>query len=67
MEKGYIYGLICPLTNEYRYIGKTVQTLNKRLYKHLYEIDKHTSYKNSWLKKLRILNVLSNKLLHRNP
>lgn len=59
MKKGVIYGLICPLTNEVRYIGLTTQSLNKRLYKHLYEIDLHTSKKNSWLKKLRNLDLLS--------
>lgn len=59
MKKGVIYGLICPLTNEVRYIGLTTQSLNKRLYKHLYEIDSHTSKKNSWLKKLRNLDLLS--------
>lgn len=58
MNKGYIYGLKCPFENKCRYVGQTVQPLSKRLYKHLYEIDKHNTYKNAWLKKLRRLNLL---------
>lgn len=59
MKTGFIYGLICPLTNEVKYIGLTTQKLSKRLYKHLYEIDLYTSKKNSWFKKLRNLGLLS--------
>jgi group I intron endonuclease len=58
MEKGYVYGLKCPIENKCRYVGQTVQSLSKRLYKHLYEIDKYNSYKNAWLKKLRRLDLL---------
>lgn len=59
MKKGLIYELICPLSNEVRYVGLTTQTLNKRLYKHLYEIDLYNSKKNSWFKKLRKLDLLT--------
>ena len=58
MKTGFIYSLICPLTNEPKYVGLTTQTLKKRLYKHLYEIDLHTNKKNSWFLKLRKLNLL---------
>lgn len=58
-KTGYIYGLVCPLKNEYRYIGKTVQSLSRRLNKHLYEINKYNSHKNSWLKHLKNINELS--------
>lgn len=34
-ELGYIYGLICPLTNEIRYIGQTTKSLNERKRGHL--------------------------------
>ncbi len=59
MKKGLIYELICPLSNEVRYVGLTTQTLNKRLYKHLYEIDLYNSKKNRWFKKLRELDLLT--------
>lgn len=49
MRKGYIYKLICPISGECRYVGKTVQTLNKRLYKHKYNKRRNPSHKNSWL------------------
>jgi len=33
--KGFIYGLICPIRNEIRYIGLTKKTPEKRLSQHL--------------------------------
>lgn len=46
----YIYTLSHPITNEVRYVGKTINV--KRRYKqHLY--DKRTSHKASWVKSLK--------------
>lgn len=66
MRKGYIYKLICPISNECRYVGKTVQTLNKRLYKHKYNKRRTPSHKNSWLIQLEdkgLLNELKIELI----
>jgi len=46
-----IYALIDPQTNEVRYIGKTIQTLKKRLTQHL--CDGNNTYKTNWIKKLK--------------
>ncbi len=59
MEKGYIYKLIDPTNNECRYIGKTIQKLKVRLYRHLNDIDKSISHKNSWLIGLRDKGLLN--------
>jgi group I intron endonuclease len=59
MRKGYIYKLICPISGECRYVGKTVQTLNKRLYKHKYNKRKNPSHKNSWLIQLENKGLLN--------
>lgn len=58
MRTGFVYKLICPLSGEVRYVGKTVQKLNKRLYKHQYEIHRNPSNKNSWLIGLEKLGLL---------
>jgi len=66
MRKGYIYKLICPINGEIRYIGKTVQKLNKRLYKHKYNKRRNPSHKNSWLIQLEdkgLLNELKIELI----
>lgn len=66
MRKGYIYKLICPIEGECRYVGKTVQRLSKRLYKHKYDKRKNPSYKNSWLIQLEgkgLLNELNIELI----
>lgn len=59
MEKGYVYKLIDPTNNECRYIGKTIQKLKVRLYRHLNDIDKNVSHKNSWLLGLRNKGLLN--------
>ena len=51
-----IYSLIDPRTNKVRYIGKTVLTLQKRLYHHLY--DKSDTHKCRWIKSLMQLNLV---------
>ncbi len=53
MKKGLIYSLICPLTNEIKYIGQTTQLLQSRLRGHIRDIDKSVNYKNNWLKYIR--------------
>jgi len=51
-EKTYIYGLIEPMTNELRYIGKTIN-INRRYRRHINEVDLHDSYKDRWIRKLK--------------
>jgi len=54
VDKVYIYSLENPLTNEIRYIGKTVN-LENRLKGHLKEarnISSKTTYKVSWIRSL---------------
>ena len=63
MRKGYIYELVCPITNECRYIGQTIQELNKRLYKHKYCMRNNPSHKNSWLIKLSNEDLLDNLII----
>lgn len=58
MKKGLVYKLICPISGDERYIGKTIQSLDRRLYKHLYERKRNPSKKNSWLIKLEQLGLL---------
>ena len=58
MRKGYIYKLICPFYGECRYVGQTVQKLNKRLYKHKYNRRRNLSHKNSWLVQLEYKGLL---------
>lgn len=43
-----IYKLLCPITKEIRYVGKTIKSLEKRLEDHLYARNK--SHKTSWIK-----------------
>lgn len=46
----YIYTLSHPITNEVRYVGKTIN-VNRRFKQHLY--DKRHSHKASWVKSLK--------------
>lgn len=49
-----IYGLVDPLTNEVRYIGRTKQKLSIRLNQHLSLYpSNHGSYKKHWIQKLK--------------
>lgn len=46
-----IYGLVCPITNEIRYIGKTERTLEKRLQAHIAEAKKiGVTHKQRWIR-----------------
>jgi ribonuclease HI len=58
MRKGFIYALICPISNDIKYIGQTIQTLNKRLRDHKYD-RRHNPYKINLNKKLERLNLLN--------
>lgn len=51
MERVFIYGLIDPITNELRYIGKSINP-KARLRKHISERYNHDSYKDRWIRKL---------------
>jgi hypothetical protein len=48
-----IYGLVDSLTNEIRYVGKTTQTLNKRLSQHLWDKNKSNPHKFNWIQQLK--------------
>lgn len=52
-----IYSLKDPITNEIRYVGKTVQSLQKRLNQHLCSKKEHNTYKFRWLSKLKEQNL----------
>ncbi len=51
----FIYGLFDPRNDELRYIGKTNNVKNRHK-KHL--SDKELNYRTSWIKSLKILNIL---------
>jgi hypothetical protein len=48
MEKVYIYGLIDPITNGLRYVGKSINP-NSRYRKHLQDSKKKITYKDKWI------------------
>lgn len=50
----YLYTLKHPITNEIRYVGKTIN-LKRRYKQHLY--DKRTTHKSSWVKSLKVLGL----------
>lgn len=47
-KKVKIYAIICPITKEVKYIGKTFGTLKDRLSKHFYN-EKDNSKKKIWI------------------
>lgn len=51
-----IYGLINPITNELRYVGKTKQTLQARLNGHMKDSKRRTFSMPNWIKGLSKLN-----------
>lgn len=55
MKEYKIYSLNDPITNEVRYVGKTVSALYKRLSSHYR--DKKKSYKTNWIKSLKKLKL----------
>lgn len=50
----YIYVLKHPITDEIRYVGKTVKLLHERLHNHIYEATKRykPNYRCNWIKSL---------------
>ena len=52
-----IYGLVDPRNNQIRYVGKTKQTLSKRLSQHLWEGNKSNPHKFNWITQLRNENL----------
>lgn len=52
----FIYGLIDPITNELRYVGKSINPQN-RLRKHISERNLHDSHKDRWLRKLNSIDL----------
>lgn len=54
MRKGcLIYSLKCPISNTIRYIGKTIESLEKRLNRHIGDIKK-SNHRVNWIKSLLI-------------
>ena len=51
-----IYSLSCPISNEIRYIGKTVESLEKRFNRHISYAKKEKSYKANWINSLLKIN-----------
>lgn len=51
MKSLNIYGLVDPETLQVRYVGRTIQNLNKRLQQHYYS--KHKTYTVSWITSLK--------------
>lgn len=50
-QEVFIYGLIDPITNQLRYVGKSINP-KVRLRNHISERNLHDSYKDRWIKKL---------------
>ena len=60
---GYIYGLICPIINEIRYVGMTTKSLYERKRGHINKFKKNIngkkSHKEAWFKSLYNINILN--------
>lgn len=52
----HIYGLQCPISNEIRYVGKTVLALNRRLNMHINH-NRGNCIKKQWIEKLKLSNL----------
>jgi hypothetical protein len=52
-----IYGLVDPRNNQIRYVGKTKQTLTKRLSQHLWNGNKSNPHKFNWITQLKNENL----------
>lgn len=57
MERNvYIYGLIDPITNQIRYVGKSLNP-KSRLRRHIADRNLYDSYKDRWIRKLKENNI----------
>lgn len=56
MRKTFIYGLICPFSQELRYIGKA-NNPTRRVKDHMYDSRGHDLNKALWFRKMRHHNV----------
>jgi hypothetical protein len=52
-----IYGLVDPRDNKIRYVGKTKNTLKKRLSEHLYKKENSNTYKHNWISSLKNIDL----------
>jgi len=57
MRKNYIYALICPLTEQIRYVGKTVDIKNRIRYHFNPNHTDHNTHKKNWINKLKNQNL----------
>ena len=57
MKEVKIYKLIDPRNGNIRYVGKTINSLKYRLYKHIYDKPLHNTYKFNWIQSLKILGL----------
>lgn len=48
----FIYTLEDPDTNEIRYVGKTIKSLNNRLTGHIYSCKKENNHRTNWIKSI---------------
>lgn len=64
--KKYIYSLICPISNQIKYIGQTKRDLKKRLQSHIWEYTLHkkkvkfNTHKFNWMAKVDSLGLIPN-------
>jgi len=64
VEFGYIYKLICPISNEVRYIGQTSYSLEHRLSGHIRKTvskiknNKRLTHKENWIKTIIEKNLI---------
>jgi hypothetical protein len=49
---GSIYALCDPVTEEIRYVGQTIRTKAKRLYRHMYEAKQRQTHVHRWIMSL---------------
>jgi hypothetical protein len=52
MDKITIYGLFDPVNDQCRYIGRTSQSLSRRLYQHIRRARKNVNSKSEWINSL---------------
>lgn len=53
MKEVYIYGLVCPITNNIKYVGKTIQRLELRLKGHICLYKHDITYRANWIRSLK--------------